>query len=148
MGKKEGSGRIFFSAAGEQGITAGQVHHAAAPVFDAAEALCALHRFSGPVARMLLQSGQSVENRAFAHVGIARENEKGLSFPTRTVCTGEGGLAGRPHKDGFCLPAPQSNDGIPDQVSGRFAQRTSDDTADRGIFQKASGDEAPPERAF
>ena len=97
---------------------------------------------------MLLQSGQSVENRAFAHVGIARENEKGLSFPTRTVCTGEGVLAGRLHKDGFCLPAPQSDDGIPDQVSGRFAQRTSDDTADRGIFQKASGYEAPPERAF
>ena len=145
MGKKEGSGRIFFRTAGQQGITAGQIHHAAAQVFDAAEALRALHRFSGPVARVLLQTGQSVENRAFAHVGITGQGEKGLRLFART---GSVFRVGRFYKNGFRFPAPQSDDSIPDQVSGRISQRASDDTADRGILQKTCGQKTPPERAF
>ena len=68
-------GSHLFFGPGPEGIAARQVHQdvALAVVFEIS--LGVHHRLARPVARMLVQTGEGVEHRGFAHIGIAGQSD-------------------------------------------------------------------------
>ena len=68
-------GDLLVDGRRQQGIRAGQVDHLVPVAVELEAALGPVHRLPGPVPRMLLQSGQGVEDRALSHVRVPRQGD-------------------------------------------------------------------------
>ena len=77
-GEKVIPGHLLLGRAGSERISAGQVHQVYGAVPGPEAALRQGHRFARPVSRVLVQPRQGVENRGFAHIGIARQGHREL----------------------------------------------------------------------
>ena len=64
-------GHLLLRGMGQQRISTGQIHQTVGFAAVPAEPFGAGHRFAGPVAGVLVQAGHRVEQRAFAHIGVA-----------------------------------------------------------------------------
>jgi len=71
---------LFVFRGGHQGIGAGQIHHFVHFVAVAEITFLAFDGFSGPIAGMLMQTGQAVEKRTFARIGITGQSHQIIIF--------------------------------------------------------------------
>ena len=67
-------GHDFLHGVGRQGVDAGQVHHGQFPVAQMGDALFFLHGHSGPVAHVLVGTGEGIKQGGLAAVGVARQS--------------------------------------------------------------------------
>ena len=77
-GEEKVPGHLLFRGVGAERVGAGQVHQAHGIVPGAEAALRRGHCFSRPVPCVLVQPRQGVEDRGFAHIGVARQGHRDL----------------------------------------------------------------------